>query len=74
MYCPNTIFITKSIENGLPVNNNISFYDSISSKNIPDNSVVSFEIINYQRDSAFHTMECLWGEYVGIIKNIKRIK
>jgi len=74
MYCPNTISITKSVENGLPINHNISFYDSISSKNIPDGSVVTFEIINYQIDLETHTMECSWGEYVGTVKNIKQIK
>jgi|GEM_PF-4595025 len=74
LHCPNTILITKSIENGLPINNSISFYDSVSSKKISNNSVVSFEIINYQINSEQHTAECLWGNYVGTIKYINQIK
>jgi hypothetical protein len=69
--CQNTVSITKSIHDGLPVNT--SFYvtfvnDSTRVKQLKDREKIVFKIIKYNRDTVGHFANCLWADYDATIE------
>ncbi len=69
--CQNTVSITKSIHDGLPVNT--SFYvtfvnDSTRVKQLKDREKIVFKIIKYNCDTVGHFANCLWADYDATIE------